>query len=62
MLLNNAECLILPETELKIIYRWIGGVQNPTKHLKWSIKERLTKTNYILELLPIDITKYLRGI
>ena len=38
------------------------GVQNPTKHLKWSIKERLTKTNYILELLPIDITKYLRGI
>ena len=51
----------MPETESKItvqtkqhlqIHRHI---QNPAKHLKWSKKERLTKTNYSLELFPKNI-------
>ena len=38
------------------------GIKNPAKHLKWSKKERLTKTSCSLELLPKDIIKYLREI
>ena len=32
------------------------GIQNPAKHLKCSKKERLTKTNYGLELFQILVT------
>ena len=35
------------------------SIQNPAEHLRWSMKERLTKTNYSLELFPKDITKYI---
>ena len=38
------------------------GIKNPAKHLKWSKKERLTKTSCSLELWLKDIIKYLREI
>ena len=37
------------------------AIQNTAKHLKWSRKERLPKTNYGLELFPEDITICLTG-
>ena len=56
MLLNNAEiCLNIPETEPKITYK----SRNIYSHIgvlkilpKWSRRERLTKTNYSLQLFP----------
>ena len=35
------------------------SIQNPAKHLKWSMKERLTKSNYSLEVSPKYITIYM---
>ena len=38
------------------------GIQNPVKHLKWSRKERLAKSNGRLELFLKDITICLTGL
>ena len=38
------------------------SIYNPAKHLKWSKKERLAKSNYSPELFPKDATKYLTGL
>ena len=62
MLLNNAGIFLnMPETEPKItvhakyhlqIYRYI---QNPTKHLKWSQKERLAKIIIDWNIFPKNL-------
>ena len=72
MLLNNALiCLNIPEAEPKItvqvkwhlqILQIYSSIQNLAKHLKWSKKEYLAKSNDSLELFPKDTTKYFTGI
>ena len=55
----------MPEAEPKKTKQHLQihkSIKNPAKYLKWSKKERLTKSNYSLKLFSKDTRNYLTGI